>query len=136
MANALYNTGKQKFLNAEIDMVDDDIRLLLVASTYSVDLNSHENVSDLNPSDIVARSGSLDNKSSTLGVFDADNETVENYGSSGFSYLIIYKNTGDDSTSSLIAYIDTADGLPVPATSGNVSIAVDWSNEVNRIFSL
>jgi hypothetical protein len=61
---------------------------------------------------------------------------VSNYGTSGFSYVILYRDTGSDSTSDLIAYIDTADGLPVPETTSTISIAIDWSNEGSKIFTL
>ncbi len=48
--------------------------------------------------------------------------------------LVIYKDTGDAATSPLIAYIDTAAGLPV--TPSGTDITVTWDSGVNKIFKL
>ena len=48
--------------------------------------------------------------------------------------LVIYKWTGDARSSPLIAYIDTATGLPV--TTNGASITVSWDTGTNRIFSI
>jgi len=136
MANALYNKAKESFLKSEINLLNDAVKVLLVNSGYIVDLDSHQYVSDVGAANIVARSDGIDNKSVTLGTFDAENETIEDYGSSGFSYLILYTDSGSDQTSELVAYIDTASGLPVAPTSSTVSIAVEWSNEISKIFTL
>lgn len=136
MANAIYKKAKESFLKSEIDLIDDVVKLLFVSSDYVVDIDSHQYVSDIGSENIVARSEALDSKTVTLGTFDADNETVEDYGTSGFSYVILYADSGSDSSSELIAYIDTAQGLPVVATSSTVSIAIEWSNDASKIFTL
>jgi hypothetical protein len=48
--------------------------------------------------------------------------------------LVIYKDTGMASTSPLIAYIDTATGLPYTPSGGNIDVA--WDNGSNKIFKL
>ena len=48
--------------------------------------------------------------------------------------IVLYKDTGTEATSTLIAYIDTGTGLPTPA--GVNSIAVSWDNGANKIFKL
>lgn len=48
--------------------------------------------------------------------------------------IVLYKDTGTENTSTLIAYIDTGTGLPTPA--GVNSIAVSWDNGANKIFKL
>lgn len=136
MANALYGKAKESLLSGEVDLPSNAVKFLMVSSDYVVAIDTHEFVSDIGSGNIVARSGELDNKSVTLGVFDADNETVEEYGNSGFEYLILYVDSGNDTTSRLLAYIDTADGLPVAATNGVASIALQWSNEASKIFAL
>lgn len=136
MANALYNKGKEAFLEGNIDLTDDDIKVCFIKNGYTVDLTNHQYLSDIPSSEIAGTSSVLSGKTTTNGIFDAENITVEDYGTSGFSYLVIFKDTGSTSTSLLIAYIDTADGLPVLPTTSTISITINWSNAVNKIFSL
>ena len=48
--------------------------------------------------------------------------------------IVIYKDTGSEATSPLIAYIDTATGLPITPNGGD--IIVTWDNGANRIFKV
>ena len=48
--------------------------------------------------------------------------------------IVLYKDTGTDSTSPLIAFIDTATGLPITPNGGD--IIVTWDNGANKIFKL
>lgn len=136
MANALYAKAKEALLEGLLDLTDNNIKVALVKNTYSVNLNSHEFLSDISGSAIVATSNVLTGKSTSLGIFDAENITIEDYGNSGFAYLIIYRDTGTAATSRLIAYIDTATGLPVSATADVISITINWSNDTYKIFGL
>lgn len=136
MSNQLYSSIKEDFLNGTIDLLSVNLRVALVKNSYSVDLNNHQYLSDIGSSNIAASSNVLQGISITGGVLDAENETVDNYGTSGFDYLVIYESTGTDSTSRLIAYIDTGEGLPVAGTDDPISITISWSNLITKIFSL
>lgn len=136
MANALYAKAKEAFLEGNIDLTDDAIKICFVKSGYTVNLNSDQYLSSIPSSEVAATSSTLLNRTTTNGIFDAENVTVEDYGTSGFSYLIIFKDTGNTATSPLIAYIDTADGLPVSSTSSTISITINWSDAISKIFSL
>jgi len=136
MSNALYNTAKEAFLSGDLDLTEGNVKILLVKDSYIVDLNSHTFVSDISAEFIAGRSGILDNTTVNLGVFDADNELVSEYGNSGFSYMVIYTDTGADNTSRLVAYIDTAEGLPVEATLADASLVINWNDTASKIFSL
>lgn len=136
MSNAIYAKAKKGFLDGVFDLIDDTLKICLVKNSYSVDLNSHEFLSDIDTSHIAATSGSLSNKSTDSGIFDAGDVTIENYGTSGFHYLVLFKDTGTRSTSRLIAYIDTGDGLPVHSTVDTISITINWSNTISKIFTL
>ena len=48
--------------------------------------------------------------------------------------LVIYKDTGTESTSPLIMYIDTATGLPVTPNGGDITVT--WDNGTNKIFKV
>lgn len=136
MANQLYKGIKEDFLNGTINLLSVNLRVALVKNGYSIDVDNDQYISDVGSENIAARSNILERISITDGILDAENETIENYGTSGFDYLIIYESTGDDSTSRLIAYIDTGDGLPVASTSETISITIQWSDLVTKIFSL
>ena len=135
MANALYAKAKEALLEGLMDLTDDSIKVALVKSTYSVDLAVHEYYSDVE-SHTAAVSEILSGRSTASGIFDAENITIEDYGTSGFDYLVIFKDTGNSATSRLIGYIDTAEGLPVSSSASALSITINWSNTVSKIFSL
>ena len=48
--------------------------------------------------------------------------------------IVLYKDTGTDATSPLIASIATATGLPITPNGGD--IIVTWDNGANKIFKL
>jgi len=76
----------------------------------------------------------LAGKSSTNGVADANDPTFPAVTGDQSEALIIWKDTGLEATSPLIAYIDTATGLPVTPAGGD--IPVQWDNGANKIFKL
>ena len=135
MANALYAKAKEALLEGLLDLTDDSIKVALVRSTYVVNLSSHQYYSDI-ASHVAATSSVLSDRTTNNGIFDADNITIEDYGTSGFNYIIIFKDTGNSATSRLIAYIDTAAGLPVSSSSSTISVTINWSDTVSKIFSL
>lgn len=136
MANALYTKAKEALLEGLFDLTDNSLKVALVKNTYTVNLSTHEFLSDISEAHVAATTSALYGKSTTSGVFDADNITIEDYGNSGFSYLVIYKDTGTRATSRLLAYIDTGEGLPVSSTVDPISITINWSNETYKIFGL
>ena len=136
MANALYAKGKEGLLEGLFDLTDNNLKIALVKNTYTANLNTHEFLSSISEDSVAATTSLLSGKTTASGVFDADNITIEDYGTSGFAYLVLYKDTGVRSTSRLLAYIDTATGLPVSSSASPISITINWSNEQYKIFSL
>lgn len=135
MANALYDAGRQGFLDGSIDWDTDDIRVILVdTADYTVNLATHDNLDDVVAAARVAVSASLSSKTVTAGVADAADVTFSSVTGDPSEALVIYKHTGTESTSRLIAYIDTATGLPVTPNGGNITVT--WDNGANRIFKL
>ncbi|RDJ35548.1 MAG: hypothetical protein DWQ19_12080 [Crenarchaeota archaeon] len=135
MANALYDTGRAAFLNAQIDWTDDNIKCVLVdTDDYSVNLSTHDFLADIPAGARVATSGNLAGKTSTAGVADANDVTFSGVSGDECEAIVIYKDSGDAATSQLIAYIDTATGLPVTPTGGDITIA--WDGGANKIFKL
>lgn len=133
MANALYDKGREKFLDADIDWAAHNIIVLLVTAGYTANLATHEFITDLG-ANIVARSGNLAGKSATAGVADASDVTITAVSGSAVTQLILARDTGTDATSPLIARIDTATNLPVTPNGGDIT--VQWDNAGNKIFKL
>lgn len=56
------------------------------------------------------------------GVFDAGDTTFANLTGDQAESLILFKDTGTESSSTLIAYWDTATGIPVTPSGGDVIV--------------
>jgi hypothetical protein len=135
MSSALYDLARKAFLDGSIAMLTDNIKAVLVDSAdYTLDLANHDFLDDIPAGARVATSGNLANKTTTAGVFDADDITITGVSGDQFEYIILYKDTGTASTSPLIACIDTATGLPCTPNSGDITI--QWDSGSNKIFKL
>lgn len=133
MANKLYPKGKQKILSAAINFPADTIKAILVTDGYTYS-DAHEFLSDLGAT-TVGTAQTLANKTTTDGVFDADDVTYATLApGSNLKAVILYKDTGVAGTSPLIDYIDTVTGLPMATHGGDV--VVQWDSGAYRIFSL
>lgn len=135
MANALYDKGRQKFLEGGIAWLTDNIKAVLVdAADYTVNISAHEFLSDITAGGRVATSANMSSKTSTAGVADVADFTFTAVTGDPSEAIVFYKDTGTASTSPLIAYLDTATGLPVTPNGGDINIQVD--NGSNKLFKL
>lgn len=133
MSNALYDKGRDAFLNGSINWTSDTVKVALInTSTYTVNLSTHQFFSDL--SGVVGTPVALSGKSSSAGVANASTATFTAVTGSASGALVIYKDTGTTTTSPLIAYIDSATGLPVTPNGGDITIT--WDTGSNKIFKL
>ncbi len=133
MASALFDPGREGFLDGSIDWDTNDMRVMLVKSTYTFD-SADKFISDLGAVDN-GRSAALGTKSVTNGVANAANTSLVATDAAACNALIVFQHTGVDSTARLIAYIDNATGLPfTPAASQTVNIS--WDTGANKIFKL
>ena len=134
MANALYDKGREGFLDGSIDWDSGDIRVSLVASAYTYSA-AHEFMSDIGANDN-GRSAALSSKTVTGGVADAGATTLTATGAVVCEALVIFQHTGSDATARLIAYIDTPSaGLPFTPSASQV-VNITWDNGANKIFKL
>jgi hypothetical protein len=133
MANALYPKAKEAFLNGAINMSSNTIVIALIDTGVYSYSTSHQYRSDVGNSAVIA-STSLSNKTITNGVFDADDATFSSVTGANCEALLIFQDTGVQSTSRLIAYIDSATGLPILPNGGDITVA--FSGGSNKIFSL
>lgn len=136
MTNALYDTGRNAFLNAGINWTSDTIKAALVDTTkYTKNLATDQYFSTISGiTGAVIATTTLSGNSASAGVANASTATFTSVTGAASAAMVLYKSTGTDSTSQLIAYIDTATGLPVTPNGG--SITVTWDTGTNKVFKL
>jgi hypothetical protein len=137
MSNGLYDLGRQAFLEGNIAWLTANIKCVLVdTGLYTPNLATHQFLSDIPSGARIATSGNLANKTSTAGVADADDPVFASVGPAGTTIeaMAVYVDTGVAGTSRLIAYIDTATGLPVTANGADITVVFDSGS--NRLFKL
>lgn len=136
MPTNLYDKGREGFLAGDIDWDANDIRVILVdTAAYTVDLTNHDNLDDIPAGARVKVSGALTGKAVTAGVASAA-ATLAFTAVTGASIeaIVIYKHTGVESTSRLIAYIDVFS--PSQITPNGNDITLTWDTGVNKIFKI
>ncbi|MDY0046062.1 MAG: hypothetical protein RBS10_01460 [Thauera propionica] len=135
MANTLYDYARQRFLEAQINWMTDTIKAILVdTSAYTPQTSVHQYLSDISSSARIAGPVTLTAKATTGGAADAADITFTSVSGASIEAIVIYSDTGTESTSPLIAYIDTATGLPITPNGGD--IIVTWDNGANKIFKV
>ncbi len=137
MANAMYDLGRQNFLEADIDWLVNDIKVVSIDEADDVPvLATDEFLSDILAGAREFTSGNLASKDSTIGVADAADLAPAFTGAAGdeFESISLFYDTAVAATSLLICNIDTATGLPLAPDGGNINIA--WSNSANKIYKL
>ena len=135
MASGLYDAGRQGFLAGDIDWDAHNIKVTLIdAADYVANLATDDFYNDVTAGGRVATSGNLASKTTTAGVADAADITYSAVTGDPSEALVVWRDTTVESTSQLIAYIDTGTGLPVTPNGGDITVS--WDNGANRIFKL
>tara|TARA_R110000822_G_scaffold86724_2_gene201804 strand:- start:161 stop:589 length:429 start_codon:yes stop_codon:yes gene_type:complete len=130
----IYNSYKKDLFDGTIDLVNDTIKLALCTSTYTPDIDAQGFFDDI--TNEVTGTGYTQGgealTSKTVTQDDTDNEGVFDAADTEWTtatitarYGILYKDTGVDSTSPLMAYIDF--GEDIDSVSGNFTVA--WAAE-------
>lgn len=128
MANLLYAKAKEALWGAGINWGSNDIKAVLCDLTeYTIDSDNDEFLSDIPAAARVATSSNFASKTDTAGVIDAANITFSLVTGNECGAVVIYQDTGNAATSKLILYIDTATGLPVTPSGGNIGVEWDAS---------
>lgn len=130
MTNTLYPKGAEKLLTGgAVNLSSDTIKVALVSTGYTYSA-AHEFVSSLGT--LIGTAQTLANKSIAGGVFDADDASFGALApGNDIKALVVFKDTGNPATSPLLAYFDTAVGLPMSTNGGSVSFP--WNNDVKKI---
>lgn len=114
MTSQLYPIGKAHILGqaTKVDFVADTIKAMLIHSATTPYSGSHQFVSDITAGGIVARSGALAGKTVSLGVLDANDITLTAVTGAAVDAVILYKDTGADASSPLLAWWDVSSLTP------------------------
>ena len=136
MASVVYNNFKELLLTGGVNLGNggDTIKVALVTSSYSADIDSHDMFDDVTNEvsgtgysaggNTLASQAVTQDNTDDEGVFDASdtnwaNSTITARGA------VVYKSTGVASTSPLICYFDF--GSDQISSSGNFAIV--WNSE-------
>ncbi len=112
MASALYPLGKKAILDADIDMLVDNLKVLGIDTADEVYNAADQFHSNITAAGIVFTSGNLATKTTTSGVFDAADITITAVTGDTIEALVLYKDTGVSATSALIAWFDITTFTP------------------------
>lgn len=129
MANALFSSYKENMLGSgtRVVLVTDTIKVMGVDHTDDTPVPATDNFLD----DILAAarvgSATLATKVVTAGAFDSADAVFSALSGDQFESLVLFKDTGVESTSDLLAFYDTATGLPFTPSGGDVNIVVNAS---------
>lgn len=125
MANNFYKKGLQSLLSAGLNFLSDTIKIACVdTAAYTADFSTDQYLNIIPGGDVIARSGGLSGKTITLGVFKADNATFSGVTGDTFEAIVVFKDTGTDSTSPMFLYITSYTGLPAVPIGG--PLIVQW----------
>lgn len=141
MANALYSTAAEGFIDGSIDLDTAVIKASFVRGyTYSA---SHRFVSDVTGAGgaVNGTSAALGSKTVTNGVFDAADTTITTTASAVDHGILLFQSSavtgGADVAASaqrVIAWYDTGTSLPIQPGTG--STPVTWDNGTNKILKV
>lgn len=139
-----YNSLKKKLLQANINFESDTLKFALLANTYTPNIDTDEFFDDVSTHELatlggytaggVTVAGKTVSQDSTNdeGVFDCTNPTWTADGT-GFTarFAVLYKSTGDATTSPLIAYWDFGTDQTPVSVAFNLIINVAGLINVN-----
>lgn len=134
MANAMYAEGKDNLLQGNIDLLTNDLKFDLTDHALDTPAPATDDTLDDIDTGTISSTANLGTKSLTSGVFDAADAVFSSVTDSveceSFS---LYYDTGTPSTSLLIAYFDSATGLPITGNGNDVDLIFD--SGANKIFN-
>jgi len=132
MATLVYNAGKRRIADGTIDLDTDSLKVMLVTSAYTPDIDTHLFRSSVTNEVVgagytaggqaMANVAVAQDDTNDRATVDADDNvwpasTITARGA------VIYKDTGNPATDNLIGYLDF--GSDIVSTAGNFTIAWD-----------
>lgn len=139
MSNRIYDKSRNKFLRGDLTWKSGATgwKAVLVdiqgGTGYTADFANDEFLSAI-PVAARVSSVALAPADPVAGVADAPDVTFLAVTGAVSEAIVIYHDTGDPATSPVVAYIDTATGLPVTPNTGDINVV--WDAGANKIFKL
>jgi hypothetical protein len=131
--NAIFNSFKRDIANGSINLVADTVKIMLVGSGYTPNIDTHTKRSDVTSevsgAGYTSGGATLANKTVTMnttsdkGVFDADDVTLSTATITARGAVLYKARGGASSADELIAYLDF--GSDITSTAGNFNITFD-----------
>jgi hypothetical protein len=135
MASAMFDPGREGFLDGSIDWDTNDMRAMLVKTAYSFSA-AHKFVSELTPaSNDNGRTTALGTKTVANGVAGAANTSLTATAAAACNAIVVYQYNAADAAARLICYIDSGTGLPFTPAAGQ-TVNINWDTGANKIFKL
>jgi hypothetical protein len=137
VANALYDKARNGFLRGDLSWKSGaaNWRAILVdiagGDGYVANMASDETLADIPAAARVAEVA-LAPDDPAAGVADAPDITFANVTGANCEAIVIVQGAND--TGKLVAYIDSATGLPVTPNGGDIQVV--WNSGTSRIFKL
>ena len=106
---------------------------MLVSAAYTLDPTNHVYFTDITPSSVLTGRVTLTSKTTVAGAANAANITFSAVAAGlNVAAIVLFKSTGTDATSPLIAYLGNATGLPITGNGGDIIVV--WDSGTNKIF--
>lgn len=116
MASRLYNKAREKFLTAQLSWLAGEYKAILLPAAFDPDFDD-EFVDSINVGTRIATSIELTGRTATNGLAMCDPISFGILVDPRLAdKMIIFQDTGDETSSALVAFIDEADliGAPLP----------------------
>ncbi len=126
MANALYPKTKAQLMRAAFDLLAVSVKAVLVdLGAYTFDV-AHAFLNDIPSAARIATSGALSGKTvNDLAEFDSSDPIFASVSGVQLEALVLFIDTGDESTSRLLMFMDTGvTGMPFTPDGNNVQVIV------------
>ena len=91
MANSLYDKGRQRFLEAQLNWLTDDIKVVMVDTGVYTFASTHEFFASIPVAARITAPTTLTNKTSTNGAADAQDVTFAAVNGPSLEALVIYR---------------------------------------------
>lgn len=116
--------AREKFATKQLDWVAQSMRAALIRSTWVPDYNTQQYLSSI-ASFIISRSAVIGNRSADDGYCNGDNPIFNNVAGEEFGSVILYQDSGWDTSSLMVAHITEVNGLPYTPDGSSVELIVD-----------
>lgn len=132
MANSPYNAGRVALAKAQLNWETALVKAVLIDTAYYTFDATHANLAAISASARVATQTLSNKVVLSTGACDADDTVFANVSGPTIEAAILYVDTGVESTSTLLLYLDTVTGLPFQPVG--MSVTLTWDSGANAIF--